>query len=182
MTPAPCDSHAPSTATPGVTVRRMRWWDLDDVLAIERVAFDADRPWTAEQFWSELAGVPARRLYLVADDRGSVVGYAGLAWPGDLRSDAATVQAGGIGGGEGADIMTLAVHPDRGGGGIGRALLRALLDAVRARGVAEVMLEVRADNAGARALYRGAGFVDLARRRDYYAPGVDGVVMRWRAR
>ncbi|MDQ1709088.1 MAG: [ribosomal protein S18]-alanine N-acetyltransferase, partial [Frankiaceae bacterium] len=47
-----------------VTLRRMRWWDIDaGVLALERELF-AEDSWTAELFWSELAD-PVSRLYVV---------------------------------------------------------------------------------------------------------------------
>ena len=42
------------------------------------------------------------------------------------------------------------------------------------------MLEVRADNAPALALYERNGFERLALRRGYYGPGADAVVMRRR--
>jgi ribosomal-protein-alanine N-acetyltransferase len=41
-----------------------------------------------------------------------------------------------------------------------------------------VFLEVRSDNASAMAMYLAHGFEQLNVRRDYYAPGVDAVVMR----
>ena len=40
------------------------------------------------------------------------------------------------------------------------------------------MLEVRSDNAAALALYARFEFESLNIRRDYYAPGVDAIVMR----
>lgn len=152
------------SAAPTVLLRPLGWWDLDEVVAVERAAFAGAQPWSADALWAELAGVPDRRLYLVATD-GPVVGYAGLAWADDT-----------------ADIMTVAVRPQRARQGIGRALLDALLGAAHARRVREVLLEVRADNQPAQALYERAGFVPIARRRGYYPGGVDGVVMRRRGR
>ena len=41
------------------------------------------------------------------------------------------------------------------------------------------MLEVRADNAAALALYEQAGFATISLRRRYYQPGdIDAVIMR----
>ena len=65
-------------------LRPMRWWDVADVMPLERALFPAD-PWTGAGFWSELAGVPGTRTYLVAEADGELVGYAGLFFAGRLR-------------------------------------------------------------------------------------------------
>jgi putative ribosomal-protein-alanine acetyltransferase, rimI-like protein len=58
-------------------------------------------------------------------------------------------------------------------------LLNALLDAAAERECEAVLLEVRASNDGAIALYKEAGFKALAKRRGYYShPREDAVVMR----
>jgi ribosomal-protein-alanine N-acetyltransferase len=143
-----------------VVLRPMRWWDITAAVALERALFAAD-PWTQPGFWSELAGVPATRYYVVAEDAGRLVGYAGLL----------TVA------GE-ADVQTVAVQADRQGSGVGRVLVEDLLAEAARRGCTQVMLEVREDNAAARALYAGVGFTDVGLRRGYYGPGADAVVMR----
>jgi ribosomal-protein-alanine N-acetyltransferase len=141
----------------------MRWWDIEPALGLERRLFPRDA-WTAGMFWSELAGVPETRLYLVAEDGGRLVGYAGLA---ATRHE--------------ADVQTMAVDPDRQGEGLGRRLLDALLAEAERRGCAQVFLEVRADNERALELYRRADFAQVGRRRGYYQPeGVDAVLMRRR--
>lgn len=148
-----------------VTLERMRWWHLADVLRIEQQAFS--EPWSAEQLWSELAAGAATRCYLVAiddRDRDEVVGYGGVV----IGPDA-------------AEVMTLAVHPERRRRGLGQRLLDALLDEARRRRLPQVLLEVRADNEAALALYRRAGFEPLSRRRGYYGPGADALVLRARA-
>ena len=48
----------------------------------------------------------------------------------------------------------------------------------RTRGAVTAFLEVASDNAPAQALYRAAGWQDAGRRRNYYAAGIDAVVMR----
>lgn len=65
-----------------VALRPMREPDLDTVVPLEQELFAGDPPWSAEQFRSELAGVPETRWYVVAEDGGEVVGYAGLLLPG----------------------------------------------------------------------------------------------------
>jgi ribosomal-protein-alanine N-acetyltransferase len=144
-------------------IRRMRWWDIEAVLPTEQELFPEDA-WSVQTFWSELAGVPETRHYVVADDADDVVGYAGLATAADQ-----------------GDIQTVAVRADRQGSGLGRRLLDGLLDEAHRRHVREVFLEVRADNAAAQALYERAGFTVTHRRRGYYQPsGTDAVIMRVR--
>ena len=80
-------------------------------------------------------------------------------------------------------MQTLAVAPAEQGQGLGRRLLDALLDEARRREAAEVLLEVRADNAPAQALYARAGFERIAVRRGYYQPGgTDALVLRLQLR
>lgn len=84
------------------------------------------------------------------------------------------------GGGE-AEILTLAVAPPWRRQGVARTLVEAAL--IAAAGQAEaIWLEVAADNAGALALYAGAGFEAVGRRPGYYraaqGAGADAVVMR----
>jgi ribosomal protein S18 acetylase RimI-like enzyme len=58
------------------------------------------------------------------------------------------------------NVHDLIVHPAYRNRGIGRALLRAVETAARARRCCKVTLEVRADNAAAQHLYRSVGFRD----------------------
>ncbi|GGL75052.1 ribosomal-protein-alanine acetyltransferase [Streptomyces fumigatiscleroticus] len=145
-------------------LREMRWWDIDPVLRLERDLFPEDA-WSRGMFWSELAharGAGATRRYLVAEDAGRVVGYAGLAASGEL-----------------ADIQTIAVARDHWGTGLGGRLLTELLRAATAFECAEVMLECRVDNVRAQKLYERYGFEPIGFRRGYYQPGnVDALVMR----
>ena len=142
--------------------------DLPAVLDLERELFPEDA-WTSRMFASELSGRSAGRYYLVAEDDGQLVGYAGLlapqhrnAWPGGQ-----------------ADVLTMAVATAHWGQGIGSALLEALLAEAAERGCAEIFLEVRVDNPRAQQLYRRHGFTEAGLRRGYYQPsGTDALVMR----
>jgi ribosomal-protein-alanine N-acetyltransferase len=114
-------------------------------------------------FAAEFAQPASRRLYLVAEEGKTLVGYAGMMFTGGSQ----------------ADVVTLAVNPAYWGQGTGTALLTALMDEAVSRGCAEVLLEVREDNARARQLYLRHGFTEIGVRRGYYQPaGVDAVVMR----
>lgn len=145
-------------------LRPMRWWDVEPVSALERELFPDDA-WTSGMFWSELAnagGAQPTRHYLVAEDDGRLVGYAGLA------------AVDGTG-----DVQTIATARDRWGSGLGGLLLTALLRAATAFECREVLLEVRVDNSRAQRLYERYGFQPIGVRRGYYQPGnVDALVMR----
>jgi len=54
--------------------------------------------------------------------------------------------------------------------GVAGRLLAAVIDQAREWGSERLLLEVRAGNAAALALYRGAGFVEDGRRPRYYPP------------
>ena len=83
-----------------------------------------------------------------------------------------------------SEILTVAVDPGARRRGVGRALLAAALDAAVARGVESGFLEVAEDNTAAAALYAGAGFRPIGRRRGYYPRGsgtsIDALALRLR--
>jgi ribosomal-protein-alanine N-acetyltransferase len=142
-----------------LVVDRLRWWDLDEVLALEADLFP-ESPWTPGQFWSELARVPESRWYVAARRGGRIVGYAGvfLVVPE-------------------ADVQTIAVAAPEQGRGTGRALLAALVEHAGAHGARTLHLEVRADRPAALGLYESMGFAVDGRRRDYYGRGHDALLM-----
>ena len=76
-------------------------------------------------------------------------------------------------------INNVAAHHDYRRMGIGRSLMEAAIDEARYRGVASVLLEVRASNESAQLLYRNLGFRFAGRRRDYYRlPTEDALAMK----
>lgn len=77
-----------------------------------------------------------------------------------------------------AELLTLAIAPTARRTGQGATLVGRFLAAARAEACTVAFLEVAADNGPAQALYRRTGWVEAGRRRNYYAPGVDAVVMR----
>ncbi|PYS95138.1 MAG: ribosomal-protein-alanine N-acetyltransferase [Acidobacteria bacterium] len=78
-------------------------------------------------------------------------------------------------------INNIGVRPDFQHQGVGRALLGAALDIASARGARLAVLEVRAGNAAARALYERVGFKVVGERRNYYRqPVEDALVMTMR--
>ena len=138
---------------------RLRWWQIDELLPIEKDLFGVEQ-WSAGMFWNELA---AGHPYVAAVQDGEVVGYAGLVVaPPDE-----------------AWVNNMAVRRDHQRRGIGRALLDELLAIARRNGARHTLLEVASDNVPAQALYDSYGFEVIGLRKNYYqASGTDALVMR----
>lgn len=131
-----------------VTYRRMTLADAETVHAIEVETFP--EPWSLQSFQEEMTRSACAR-YIVAEEDGAVLGYAG-AW---LILD------------EG-HITNVAVTKSRRGEGIGEALMRALMQYAANMGVQYMTLEVRKTNLIAQALYRKLHFIQLGVRKRYY--------------
>lgn len=144
-----------------MTLRAAAPGDLTAIMALERASFPTDA-WSEAMMRAELAS--PHGWYVVDEEAGRLVGYAGLRAVKSARD---------------ADIQTIAIAEASRGRGRGRALLRALLGEAARRGVADVFLEVRADNPVAQALYASEGFLEIGRKARYYQPDdVDAVVMK----
>jgi ribosomal-protein-alanine N-acetyltransferase len=136
--------------------------DLDEVLAIERISFPT--PWSRGAFLYEMRQNPAARCWVArgAPPSPSVLAYLCL-WeiPPEIH------------------ITNLAVHPEWRRQGIARALLAAILEDARRRGITLALLEVRPTNAEAVGLYEGLGFQIVGRRKGYYFDtGEDALLMQ----
>lgn len=129
-------------------IRRMTLADVEGVHAIEEATFP--RPWTREDFVKEMTQNACAR-YLVAEQAGEIVGFAG-AW---IVLDE-------------AHITNIAVARARRGQGVGKALTRGLLQYAANLGVVYATLEVRRSNGVAQGLYKGLGFVYVGLRKRYY--------------
>ncbi len=135
--------------------------DLPELLAIESAAFS--HPWSRAAFLSELKKKPPS-LYLVRRESSScILGYICF-W--EVADE--------------IQMLNLAVHPDYRRQGLGRQLMTFLLLLAKEKGISKVLLDVRATNQAAIALYRLLGFNVLYRRPGYYEPeGEDALVMEW---
>lgn len=141
--PGPCD------LVPGTTA------DLDEVMATMDAAFEPrfGEAWTRSQC-SGILALPGVWLLLARID-GIAAGFA-LA-----RSVV-----------DEAELLLLAVAPERRRTGVGRAMLDQVADEARTRGASHLHLEMREGNPAA-ALYGIAGFLEVGRRPRYYR-GRDG--------
>lgn len=82
------------------------------------------------------------------------------------------------------DLYWIAVDKARQGLGIGKTLVRAVEDAVRADGGRLVLIETggKPSYAAQRAFYAAAGYVEVARVPDFYEDGDDRVIYRKKLR
>lgn len=133
-------------------LRAMKESDLDDVLAIERAVHV--HPWTLGNFSDALRSGYACKVY--ETDAGALIGYAVMMLAVDE-----------------AELLNIAIASSQQRQGQGRMLLGEMLALARKKEMRRMVLEVRASNASAIALYRSAGFSDIGLRRDYY-PGHAG--------
>jgi ribosomal-protein-alanine N-acetyltransferase len=148
--------------TQSFTIRTLGYGDLPQVIAIERRAFPT--PWSLAMFVLELSKPSSICLAAVEKDgtrSGRLLGYTICARYADVWH-----------------VMNIAVDPPHRRGGIGSALLTALID--RAGRAESYTLEVRPSNPGAIALYERFGFHSAGTRPRYYRDTGEDAVIMWR--
>jgi [ribosomal protein S18]-alanine N-acetyltransferase len=134
------------TSSAELQIRPMRSADLADVVAVERAAYQF--PWSEGIFRDCLrVGYTCRVVTLGRQ----VVGYGVMS----------------LGAGE-AHVLNLCVAAAMRCRGVGKRLLRSLLDRALEAGMNEAFLEVRPSNTAAIRLYLAFGFVQVGMRRGYY--------------
>lgn len=133
--------------------------DLLNLVQLETLSFPD--PWSQTGL-SELLLQPAS-LSLVAEDPGAELPITGYLLIRLAGSD--------------AELLRIAVHPDRRLEGIGRSLLEAAVTALEHRRVERCFLEVRADNQAAIALYGRFPARQVSRRASYYRDGTEALVL-----
>ncbi len=139
-----------------VDIRPATAADLPAILEVERRCYR--QPWSETQFRDELAS-PHGRLDLLFL-AGELAGYH--CWwllCGELH------------------VLNLATAPRFRRRGVAVRLLAAALERAVAEGLERALLEVRAGNDAAIALYRRFGFRQSGRRARYYPDGEDALLM-----
>lgn len=153
----------------GLTLAPMQESDLYEVMELEESSFT--EPWTRKMFLGELRG-NAFATNLVARAAEDVPGGAGFSSGMLLGYVMFWVVF------EELHMMNLAIRPEARRLGIGRRLVRHALSVGELRGARTALLEVRASNEAAIALYQDLGFVKKDVRRGYYDhPREDAVIM-----
>lgn len=116
---------------------------------------ESDR-WLADRVAEVAAG---RSRVVLASTGGQLAGLGRWSW---YASPAVAVNA---------DIRQVMVHPRSRGQGLARALVAALVEDARERGVETLTLDVRGNNHAAMALYETVGFQVAGRLPDFVAVG-----------
>ena len=145
------DTGSSILASPACDWAALAGEDLPEIVAIEQAAHPY--PWSEAVFEDCL-----RAGYRLdgAFDRGRLLGYSVVMRVLDEWH-----------------LLNLCVDPASQRRGVGRFLLERVLEAARVDGASCVLLEVRAGNRAAIALYESAGFADIGHRKAYY-PAPDG--------
>ncbi len=151
-------TESSSRAPPQALLRRGRIGDLDVLVALETQFFTPDHRISRRGFRHFVAS--PKSTLVVAEVEGKVVGCALV----NYRR-----------GSELARIYTIAVATEFRRRGIARQLLAAAEQSARKRGCRIMRLEVRADDAGAIALYEASGYSRFGKRRGYYDGRIDAL-------
>ncbi len=129
---------------------------VNEVYKISEEAFPL--PWAKDELVRETINPNA--FNLVALHNGIVIGYVQCWYTLDS-----------------ADIINVAVSEVYKKQGVGKILIRDLIEHLRQRKVENIFLEVRVSNLPAQKLYKAFGFITLSKRERYYVNGEDALVM-----
>ena len=141
----------------GLLIRKMIEADLEQVVAIDQVSFSL--PWPARSFHYEIKENFTSRSWVVECDGRVSAMLVGWLIVDELH------------------VATIATHPDFRGRGIGKKMLVHALRAAKDEGVIRAFLEVRESNAVALSMYRGLGFVEDGRRKEYYKDNNEDAIL-----
>lgn len=131
--------------------------DLDEILELERAGFPPSEQWGRDSWEHELTWT-ALAVLVARDDQ--LRGVIALRIGPDV-----------------CDLDKIIVEPGSRRRGIARQLMAGGLELAASSGVREMILEVRADNDAAIALYRSYGFGDITVRKNYYGPDRHALIM-----
>jgi len=132
---------------------------LDQVVDLEEVCFSV--PWTREAFHKELTENKLAH-YLVLEIDGQIVGYGGTWYIMD----------------EG-HITNIAIDPQYRKQGLGRLLVKAMVEQALDHGLGHMTLEVRVSNQAAIGLYEKMHFKSEGVRPKYYTDNQEDALIMW---
>lgn len=128
------------------------------------IAAYGDGPVWPDSAWARFVGSAEEGALLLAREAGGPL----LGW----------LAAGRVG--EESELEFVLIDRAHRGQGLGARLVTEWIAWARANGVTELLLEVRAGNAAALALYGRFGFAEQGRRRGYYRDPVEDAVLMGR--
>lgn len=132
--------------------------DVSAVLELERLSFA--NPYTPEILQEELKITVA--CLWVALHQSKIVGYVDFWQVADQW-----------------ELVSVAVHPQYRGLGIGRALLNKMFSLAKRKKAKNIFLDVRVGNEAAKKLYASLGFKPVGLRKKYYSDnGEDALILR----
>ena len=138
-------------------IRKGAFSDIEAIHAIEQSVFKK-HPWSMEMISQELAE-DSSRITWVMELGELMIGYCMVRFgPCEVH------------------LINMAVVNSFHRLGLGKKMLDHFLDQIPAK--SSVFLEVKRGNFPAINLYLGAGFEDVAIRKDYYRDGSDAIIMR----
>jgi len=140
----------------GMQLRRCNLEDLKEVDKVEKASFS--KPFTYQMFSLFLKNYPEG--FIVAEDRGKIVGYIIYSVFGDK-----------------AMIVSIGVLPEYRRRGTGQILLEYTLNTLRSK-VRSVELQVSLSNSTAIRLYQKNGFIIVDVIPRYYPDGKDAYLMK----
>ena len=133
---------------------------LNEVLRLNVRCFRNGENYTKHTF-NYLLGEPRNLSYRIVTTAGEMVGFVFVL----VNQDGS------------AHLTTIGVAPEHRRRQLARRLLDHLENALRARKVFTIVLEVRVSNTSAQSLYRGAGYSVVQRLAKYYNNGEDCFLM-----
>lgn len=144
----------------GYRIRPVRALDIPALAAFDKFIFQ-DLAWSKQSLAHEIASPDT--LYFLAE----ICTSGGEVEPASsiIGSVGAYVHTGPN---PSADLHTIAVHPEYRNGGVGKSLLRTLVEHLSEKDIREVFLEVKVCNAPAIKFYLSMGFEKLSVRKGYY--------------
>lgn len=129
-------------------IRPMEIEDLQRVVVLEKQLFTS--AWSESDFLYEILHNDFSLNY-VLEDEGYIIGYIGV-WIMYEQSE----------------ITTIGVETQYQGQGLGKEMMKTIIDIAIQHGCESMSLEVRVSNHKAIALYESLGFMSVGIRKDYY--------------
>jgi ribosomal-protein-alanine N-acetyltransferase len=147
------------SSTGALTLRDVRTEDFDALHALDQACFEPQISYSKNELRGFLS-LPTLEA-VVAEVSGEIAGFVvSYRAPGNV-----------------GHVITLDVAAGHRRSGVGRALMKEVMERLGRCRVTRFRLEVDAGNAPAIAFYEGFGFRETRRLRDYYGEGRPGIEM-----